>query len=340
MSSPTICEQRLQSEEDIDVEDTVVSPLVNGNLEATSAFTNIPNEIVTNIMDNLGPVSQICFSLTGSRFRQIFRDLSDSQRYLHGSCHSGLSEACYSARLSLPLNTQESTWGDYIWDTDKCCFKIMTIDDPWVVEWNPTLVDLLWSERFFWSGGALWCHGCCRILPPTSWDQCSFEKEFWDHVDNPSVWKLQPHKYIASVLAFALFRGLERLSTPHPGVSIQRVLRSDRATVYESQENDFDYTLCTKCRVKDIITDNDRRLAVWTGVEDPREFAGTVKPTDGVAMNRELTLMSSTTMVNFVRWEDVFRECGLFVKEYKREELPCPRGQTTTTSIPRIKFEW
>ncbi|CAD6441341.1 ad97e079-d71e-4aad-b559-04dcfd5528a3 [Sclerotinia trifoliorum] len=335
-----LCLQKQKQQEyqdDIEVEDTIVSPLVEGSSEAACAFEDVPHEIFAMIMTRLDPISQICFSLTGSRFRQIFKGLAAFDQYLlsHGDrCFRAFR--CYSARLSVPLSIQVSECEEYIYDLDSGCKNSMPFDYD-SVEWGPTLADYLWDESFFWSGGAKWCHECYRILPPTSWDQCEFEKEFWDHVESPSVWKEEPHKLITNLLARALICGVERGSEDYAKVSnpagfLQQILAVDEATVYQSRGNDIDHSLCTKCRIKSIVTDNGRRQEAWTGEDQGGEAPW--KQADGVAMNgvRRLILESHVNAdflsfgqpngwMFFVLWKDVLRECGLFVKEYERVDL-------------------
>ncbi|KAF7866746.1 hypothetical protein EAF04_005588 [Stromatinia cepivora] len=358
LSGLCLQEQNQQEyQDDIEVEDTIISPLLEGSSEAAGAFKDVPAEISAMIMVKLDPISQICFSLTGSRFRQVFKGFAAFDQYLLGRrsrCNHVLG--CCSARLSVPLSIQVSKCEEFIYDLDSGCSASMPLDYS-SVEWGPTLADYLWDEPFFWSGGAQWCHGCYRILPSTSWDQCDFEKDLWDHVENPSVGKEEPHKLITNLLARALIRGVERGSQDYVTVSnpagfLQQILAVDEVTVYQSRENDIDHSLCTKCRIKRIVTDNGRRQEAWTGENQGLEAPG--KEADGVAMNgvRRLSWGSSVCAdllsvgqlhgwMCFVLWKDVLRECGLFVKEYESVELPCRRSQPAKTSeTPNPELEW
>ncbi|EDO01236.1 predicted protein [Sclerotinia sclerotiorum 1980 UF-70] len=233
-----LCLQKQNKQEyqdDIEVEDTVISPLAEGSSEAACVFEDLPYEITAMIVTRLDPISQICFSLTGSNFRQMFKGLAAFDQYLlrHSDrCHRSLK--CYSARLSMPLSIQVSKCGYYIYDVDSGCTGSMPLDYD-SVEWGPTLADYLWDESFFWSGGSKWCHECYRILPPTSWEQCEFEKEFWDHVEGRSVGKEEPHKLITNLLARSLIRGVERGSKDYAEVSnpagfLEEILAVDEAT--------------------------------------------------------------------------------------------------------------
>lgn len=284
----------------------------------------------------------------------MFKGLAAFDQYLlrHSDrCHRSLK--CYSARLSMPLSIQVSKCGYHIYDVDSGCTGSMPLDYD-SVEWGPTLADYLWDELFFWSGGSKWCHECYRILPPTSWEQCEFEKEFWDHVEGRSVGKEEPHKLITNLLARSLIRGVERGSKDYAEVSnpagfLEEILAVDEATVYQSRENDIDHSLCTKCRIKSIVTDNGRRQEMWTG-EDVCVGAPW-KQADGVAMNgvRRLNLESHVSAdlwrlghpdgwMFVVLWKDVLRECWLSVKEYKRVKLLRRQRHPAETRSPELKW--
>ncbi|KAF7946766.1 hypothetical protein EAE96_009749 [Botrytis aclada] len=357
MSSPSSvaqCLQKLQLQQqenidNVDVEKAFASPLVeNGTDDVVGAFENCPVEIIKQIMDELDLVSKVCFSLTASHFRRIFMNYSDIDKYIHGSCHPSNPDTCYAARLSLPLSLQVSKCGNHILDLDKRCFDYLPLSDR-EVEWHPTLADLLWNERFFWSGGAQWCDGCYRVLPPTSWDECAMEKEFWDHVENPSSTKLLPHEYITDLLARALVQGVKKRRSDYsfigdPDSFIPRIKAlSYGGQPYQSRRNDIDLTICAKCRVKKIITDNGRRQEAWAWGSSRLEDTG--KEADGVGMVGHGKNMGRIVYADalaepqfedswmyFVLWEDILRESGLFMKEYEKVELPCPRCQVTMTS--------
>ncbi|TGO34191.1 hypothetical protein BHYA_0208g00100 [Botrytis hyacinthi] len=356
MSSPTSVAQRLQKLQlqqqedidDVDVEDTVVSPLVDDGADVIGTFKNCPVDIILQIMSELDLVSKVCFSLTGSHFRRVFREYSDVDKYIHGSCHPLTPDTCYAARLSLPLSLQVSKCGNYILDMDKRCFDYLPLDDS-EVEWYPTLADLLWNESFFWSGGAQWCDGCYRVLPPASWDQCAMEKEFWDHVESPASTKLLPHEYITDLLARALVQGVKKrregysfIGDPDSFIPQIKAL-SYGGEPYQSRRNDIDLTICAKCRVKKIVTDNGRRQEAWTWGSSGLEDTG--KEADGVGMIGHGKNMGRVVYADhlaepqfedswmyFVLWEDILRESGLFVKEYEKVELPCSRSEVSRTS--------
>ncbi|ESZ97417.1 hypothetical protein SBOR_2195 [Sclerotinia borealis F-4128] len=383
---PDMIEQSSQSqqqdhEEDIDVEDTVVSLFVKGNSWGkfwdADALAELPAEVVTMIMNELGHVSQLCFSLTSSRYRQLFK-LSNFDSYIHGYCHTSNSipEGCYAARLSLPMTIQESKCRLYCYDLDKCCFTFEALSESDDREkWYPPLATLLWDERFFWSGGGQWCEGCWRALPPTSWDRCAFENDFWDNVANPSVFRLDPYRYITSLLAQALIQGLKTRKTASASTDInyaelrQVLLKKDGRHAWDAWDEewdeyvsreilDFDYTQCTKCRVKKIITDNGRRREGWNGWS--MEWKNIAKEADGVAMIGGLHFgdypfpylfdilewndRSNNESMMFVLWEDVFRECGLFVKKYEKVDRYSGKsyfglvdGTTPTVDIDRVE---
>ncbi|KAM0139091.1 hypothetical protein ACHAP3_003359 [Botrytis cinerea] len=347
--------QQQEDIDDLDVEDTIVSPLVKDSADVTGVFRNFPVEIISQIMSELDPVSKVCFSLTGSHFRRVSKKYSDIDKYIHGQCHPSSLDTCHASRLSLPLSLQVSTCGNFILDLDKRCFDYLPLDDS-EVQWYPTLADFLWNENFFWSGGAQWCDGCYRVLPPTSWDQCAMEKEFWDHVENPSSTKLLPHEYITDLLARALVQGVnKRRSDYHftgdPASFIPRIKAlSYGGQSYQSQRNDIDLTICAKCRVKKIVTDNGRRQEAWTWGSSG--FEGTGKNSDGVSMvghgknvgravyaDHLADPQLPDSWMYFVLWEDILRESGLFVKEYEKVELPCPRRKVTKT-IELTELDW
>ncbi|TEY67428.1 hypothetical protein BOTCAL_0126g00190 [Botryotinia calthae] len=331
--------QQQEDIDDMDVKDTIVSPLVKDSADVTGAFENCPAEIISQIISELDPVSKVCFSLTGSHFRRISKKYSDIDKYIHGQCHPSSLDTCHASRLSLPLSLQVSTCGNFILDLDKRCFDYLPLDDS-EVQWYPTLADLLWNENFFWSGGAQWCDGCYRVLPPTSWDQCAMEKEFWDHFENPS----------------ALAQGVNRRRSDYsftgdPASFIPQIKAlSYCGQSYQSQRNDIDLTICAKCRVKKIVTDNGRRQEAWTWGSSG--FEGTGKESDGVGMvghgknvgravyaDHLADPQLPDSWMYFVLWEDILRESGLFVKDCEKLELPRPRRKVTKT-IELTKMDW
>lgn len=215
------------------------------NSAADGAFAKVSYEIVEKIINEVDPISQLCFSLTTSRFYKIIKT---SKR--PGSYQSYLHSYCYADRLSLDLSTQVSTCGKYVWDKDDYYLNHVPTFHDTEVQWQPRLVDLLWSEPFFWGSGGQWCEGCCRILPPTSWKKCEFERELWGSA-------LPKHEVVTNFLAHTLFEQIKGdVTREDPDLLLQWLITSDTLSVYESQENDINYELCVKCRLKDIITDS------------------------------------------------------------------------------------
>ncbi|KAB8303080.1 hypothetical protein EYC80_004533 [Monilinia laxa] len=312
---------------DADVEGTVISSLVERNFKATKAdgtLAKAPYEIVEKIMNELDPVSQLCFSLTTSRFYKMIKTSKSPESY-----QIYLYDYNYAGRLSLDLSTQMSTCGKHIWDKDDAYLNHVPTFQDAEVQWQPRLVDLLWNEPFFWGSGGQWCEGCCRILPPTSWNKCEFERRFWETA-------LPRHNVITNFLVNVLFEKIKGDETREdPNLLLKWLIDSDTLRVYESQQSDFNYKLCVKCRLRDVITDSGRRPQVWQGFWEGYENTGRVA--DAVSVdgglghkNRRYEVLCgeewSDSWRRAVSWKDVWRACGLFVKEYKRASLPALGG--------------
>ncbi|QSZ33172.1 hypothetical protein DSL72_002758 [Monilinia vaccinii-corymbosi] len=329
-----------EQEEDMDVEDTVVSPLLKSNFKADGAFSGVPYEIVEIILNNIDPVSQLCFSLTTSRFHNMLKTFRGRRSY-----HEYLHDYWCRPRLSLELSTRASMCGKYIWDQDD--YDLGNVPDfhDTEVQWYPCLANLLWDEPFLWSSGGQWCDRCYRVLPPTSWDLCGFERKFWDSA-------LPRQDQITNLLARSLVGRLKRNQAFHheedADVLMQELIESDSSSDYASHRDDFDYDLCVKCRLKDIITDNGRRAQVWQG--SWQEFENTGREANAVAiyggsggkhdLHRVLSFEGwPDSSKKAVSWQDVWRECGLYVKEYERILLPALEGEHQPAATPELRIE-
>lgn len=291
-------------------------------------FENVPFEIIERIMIILDPSSQLCFSLTGARFRKIFGDCR-GQRNFQSYIHSN----SFSPRLSLSLSTQVSVCGKHIWDVDSHNLgDVPTLSDTGI-QWYPSLGELLWNEPLLWGSGGQWCDGCSRVLPRKSWEECNFERRFWD------VLPRSRHRLITDLLAEILVENVRREddSEEDLAVMLSEFVGSDELKVYESKKEDFDYNLCTKCRLRHIITDKGRRPGVWQ--EKWEDFVDQGIDADALAMNggvagkynryevisfnrNNFRGMSDPTRTKSVPWKDIWRACGIFVKEYVRREVP------------------